>query len=541
MSYEKKSIVINVGAHSTIAGFSNTELPSCVLPSSYMQNKKQPDEYIFDKYEMLQVASPKHDEWNKNDYEVFTLVDNNGLPYNWTGIGEQWEYIFAHKLKCCPEEYPLTIVIPIISKTTQLRVIMERYMELAFEKFHSPIIQFILEPLATTLSMGKKNALVIDIGFNGCKVTPVYDGIVVKNGITRNKFGGSFLDYIVDDFIAKKVDAEVEGQDVDMDKDAIDAWWCSNTWIQDFKQSMLQVCDKDLSELERYYQEQETMYLKQQEQMKQLGGSGIVTGTVPAFNSNVVNMTNNPLTQQKNYLYKPMKKTLKLNQREILNLTEYLFKPHLLSSKFSKDEGLSEIVSKSIKKTAATIGSGKGKDIDGKADELVNSADATTNNNNNNTSTNNNNSSSSSNNTIRTVGASVIIPPKLTVNREDSKTGGNGSNNRYDHYFDDSSFSLQGSNDSGSTTRTPELIYSSLLTNVIITGATSLIYGMEQRIIQELSIRFPQYKLITFANQYMMDRSLQNWTSGVTMSNLPTWELGRWYSHEEWEMAQTPV
>ncbi|CAL9732329.1 actin-related protein 7 [Monosporozyma unispora] len=522
MSYEKNSIVINIGSYSTIVGFSNTELPSCVLPSSYMRKKSNNDEYIFDKYEMLQVASPRHHELNSEDYDVFTLVDNNGLPYNWEGIMKQWEYIFQEKLKCLTEEYPLVIVIPMISKTTQLRIIMEKYMELAFDKFNFPIIQFIIEPLATTLSMGKKNALIIDIGFNGCKITPVYDGIIIKNGITKNKFGGSFLDYVVNNFIEKKLDDD----DVEMGNDSdesIKTWWNSNTWIQDFKHSMLQVCDKDLGELERYYQEQETMYLKQQEQMKQLGGTGIVTGAVPAFNSNIINMTNNPLTQDKNYLYKPSARTIKLNQKEILNLTEYLFKPQLISAKFNKDEGLSEIISKSIKKTAATLSSNNNSTKD--SESGINE---------NETATTNSNS-----NMIRTVGASVIIPPK--INRS-NKSDNIDNNNNKSKFLDDPNLNhSMNENGSNTTTRTPELIYSSLLTNVIITGSTSLILGMEQRIIQELSIRFPQYKLITFANQYMMDRSLQNWLSGVTMSNLPTWELGRWYSRGEWTVAQSSL
>lgn len=81
----------------------------------------------------------------------------------------------------------------------------------------------------------------------------------------------------------------------------------------------------------------------------------------------------------------------------------------------------------------------------------------------------------------------------------------------------------------------PEQVYSLLLTNVIITGSTSLIEGMEQRIIKELSIRFPQYKLTTFANQVMMDRKIQGWLGALTMANLPSWSLGKWYSKEDYE------
>lgn len=565
MSYEKKSIVINVGAHSTVVGFSDTELPICIIPSTYMKSKKNEEEeeqYIFDKYDMLQIAS---DDTMNDKYDVFTLVDNNGLPYNWEGLERQWSYIFQDRLKCDPCEYPLAVSIPMIVKNTHLRVIMERYMKLAFEKFNIPIIQFILEPLATTFAMGKKTALVIDVGFNGCKVTPVFDGVVIKQGITKNKFGGAFLDYLINDFMNKKVKKVESGPhgdddgDIVMDggegeaeakedvKTAVQIWYESNTWIQDFKSSILQVCDKDLNELQRYYQEQEQMYIKQQEQMKQLGGTGIVTGAVPAFNSNLVNVTNNPLIQKKNYLFKPLNKTLILNQKECLDLTENLFKPNLISDKFSKEDGLSEIISKSIKKTAATISNNN--DIENDKKKKKNDGNEM-----NNSSKSNGNSSNSGssnvNNVIRTIGASIIIPPKLV-----GSTSSNTSNNKIkldmdqSRFFHDEMSSLyndiihQDTNNSGNTSNsnpmvTPEHVYSSLLTNVIIMGSTSLTNGMEQRIIQELSIRFPQYKLITFANQHLIDRQLQNWISCCTMANLPTWELGRWYSQEEYYLSQ---
>lgn len=538
MSSGKKCIVISIGSYSTVVGFSNMELPTCILPSTYMQNKNNSNEYVFDKYEMLQIASPNNNTFSKDDYEVFTLVNENGIPYNWTALERQWDYIFKEKLQCDPREYPMVISIPMISKISQLRILMEKYMELAFEKFNVPIIQFLLEPLATTLSMGKKNALVIDIGFNGCKITPVIDGVVIKNGVTKNKYGGAFLDYVISKFLDEKVKNSNENVNTDSDlkeKTPIDIWWEANTCIQDFKMSMSQVCDKDLKDLERYYREQEQMYLKQQEQMKQLGGTGIVTGTVPAFNSNIINMTNNPLTQNKNYLYKPFNKTLKLTQKEILGISEYLFKPNLFSETFPQDDGLSEIISKCIKKTAATICNSTSNNADGDITSADKSGDISNN-------IHKNMNSSLNNTMIRTIGSSLIIPPKPTSDNS-SINNKNSGLNRFDNninFLDEFPSSIQIGSNGNSVTTTPEHIYSSLLTNVIITGSTSLINGMEQRIIQELSIRFPQYKLITFANQYMMDRQLQGWISCCTMANLPTWELGRWYSQEEWASVQNP-
>lgn len=497
MPAQKKCVVIKIGSSNTVAGFNNTELPECILPSSYLRKTTNGsnDEYIFGTINMLEEAMDKDSSENEK-LEIFTTVDEQGIPYNWSMIEKQLKYIYENELRCNSNEFPLVITVPNMKSEISNKV-LEKYFDLAFNRLHVPVLQIVIEPLAIALAMGKSSALVIDLGSSGCNVTPIVDGTIVKTSVMRSRFAGDFLDYKITETIEnlikeknRKAIIDDEGDINDMNtenaenndtiKNSVDIWLESNTWISDFKNNMLQVSDKELPEVERYYKEQAEMYIKQQEQLQQYTTNSTNRKLDPAAIASITN--NNPLCQKKNFLYKVTNQTVTMEVRDCYELAEYLFNPSLVSDKFSKDDGLGEIIGKAIKKTGASV-------------------------------------SSMGTNTLGSLGASLTVQ---NLSNQSKNTFGNTNS----------------TTSTTSSTTTPEQIYSLLLTNVIITGATSLINGMEQRIIKELSIRFPQYKITTFANQIMLDRKVQGWISSVSMSNLPSWELGKWYTKADFEKQE---
>ena len=257
---------------------------------------------------------------------------------------------------------------------------------------------------------------------------------------------------------------------------------------------MLQVSDKELQEVERFHREQAEMYIKQQEQLKQYSTNNPAATLDDAAIASIYD--NNPLSQERNFLYKQLHKTLSFQLRECNAIAEHLFDPSGLSDKYSRDDGLAEIVGKAIKKTGATV-------------------------------------SAAGTNALGSLG------PAMTLLQQQQQHQGNGSS-----LAPPTGAGAPGGGASSSTagaaagaagaagSMSSEQVYSSLLTNVIVTGATSLIPGMEQRIINELSVRFPQYKITTFASQVTLDRKIQGWTSSVAMANLPSWELSKWFTKE---------
>ncbi|QLL31547.1 hypothetical protein HG536_0B04110 [Torulaspora globosa] len=464
---DKKCVVIHNGSHSTIAGFSNMELPQCIIPSTYLQRG---DEMIFGTFEMLDEA-----QQNAPGTEVYTIMDSHGLPYNWTALEAQWRYIYEKQLKVSPHDLPLVISVPTSHAEFDMHV-MERYFELAFVQLGVPVLQIVIEPLAVALSMGKSSALVVDIGAKGCTVTPIVDGTVIKSGVMRSKFGGNFLDFQI---------SKLPQIDTPATASTCETWYNANTWIQQFKSTMLQVSDKNLVELERYYQEQLQLQQQQQQQMN-------------GFQPYMVN----PLTQKRNFLYNGQK-TITMELRDCYKIAEYLFQPNLASDTFSSADGLSELMSKSIRKAGGSV-STMGTQSGGTGASLV----------------------------YHRSHAAASGNPKSSSSAQSPGSGTPAAA---------SSSSTTAAAAASAGGLTSEQVYSLLLTNVIITGCTSLIGGTEQRIINELSIRFPQYKLTTYANQIQFDRKVQTWISMSAMASLPNWELGRWYVPSDWRTAPAPA
>lgn len=482
-----RSVVIHIDSHRTVVGYSDSEVPTCILPSSYIQNKST-NEQIFDYYEMLSLRDELNLEQLKSQIDVFTLLNENGLPYNWDMIEKQWDYIFKEKLQIDITDYPLVINLPILNNADTIRFIMEKYMELCFHKFHVPMVQFIMEPLSMALGCGKKNGIVVKMDMNSCSVVPIIDGNVIKNGIVSNKFGIEFLNFIVLNKIEQLAGKNTE--DSNNNLSSYEMWYNSETWVQEMRTQYLSISDRDLNETIRYYDEQTKMYIRQQEQYAQLNNTKINRELlISNYESN-----NNPLEMSKNFLLKRINytpKTIKLKQKDIFALTEPIFQPKLFSEKFTNAEGLIDIIDKSLKKTV----------------NIINSQGI-------NRQTN-----------ISTVGASVVLPLQKSKNSNDKKE------NDTDDMFNDSSMML---NNTTSTTTsgansTPEHIYNSLLNNIIIIGEGVLIDGLEARIHKELAIRYPQYKVNNVGMTIPLKRTLYSWYSMCTMAQMPGWELGHWY------------
>ncbi|SCU97109.1 LAMI_0F08922g1_1 [Lachancea mirantina] len=386
----KMTIVIHNGTHTTIAGFSNRDLPQVVCPSSYLQ--RNDGTFLFGYNEMMLAE----------EGAVYTILDDQGVPYNWDALAAQWRWILEDQLQANPEEQALVVTVaPDISETARTQ-----YLKLALETLKVPVFQMVLEPLAVALSLGRNTALVVDIGAAKSTVTPIVDGSVLKSAVTRSRFAGNFLDFQVNELVSAKRDAS-ESSTVS----SLDVWRDSASWIKDFKAYMLQVSPSKLQELE-------------------------------AMNLDVMGMN-----YIRNFLYKK-RQTLSFTQKECCQVAEYLFQPHLASSHYPPGEGLTEIVGTAVKKAGASSSMG----------------------------------SSTSTNVV-----------------------------------------------------SPEQIHNTLLTNIVITGSTSLLPGLEQRVVNELRYQFPQYKLSSFANPLVLDRKLQSWHGGVTMANLPSWDLGEWTSRNSYK------
>jgi hypothetical protein len=65
--------------------------------------------------------------------------------------------------------------------------------EIIFEKLSAPAAFVAPAPMLTSFAMGRQTALVVDVGANGTRVTPVVDGLLLQNAQRRNGRGGEWL------------------------------------------------------------------------------------------------------------------------------------------------------------------------------------------------------------------------------------------------------------------------------------------------------------------------------------------------------------
>ncbi|CCE61819.1 hypothetical protein TPHA_0B01460 [Tetrapisispora phaffii CBS 4417] len=465
-------VVIHNGTASTIAGFSCSESPKCMIPSSYIQ--KANGDIVFGTFEMLDEAAKNED----ND-EVFTIMDSKfGVPYNWEALEKQWRYIYEEHLKVSPDQLPLAITVPsILTKNVELETkIIEEYCKIAFLKLGIPSLRVVNESLAISLSLGKKNSLIIDLSGSGCSVTPILDGILIKNGILKSKFGGDFLDFEVNKIINEKI-KESDKEEMDEDKKSTEMWLESQTWIKDFKRSMIQVSDRSLEETERINKEQ--IELQKKYSLSTVSGAGDVE------------MDLNPLSVKEHYLYKPKDMTLSFELRECYKLGEYLFQPKTANEQFNNEDGIGELINRSIL-TATTAATAS-----------------------------NNNSVGIQNSNISMI---TKTPSGSILN---STANSDSANNDYTSSIDIMN----------STSISTESV-NNLVTNIIIKGSTSLITGIETRIINEISMKFPNHKISVFANQILNDRILQSWLSCSVILKLSDIAIGmgnELYCKEDYE------
>ena len=65
--------------------------------------------------------------------------------------------------------------------------------EILFKSSRTPATFFAPAPMLASFASGRQNSLVVDIGAQGCRVTPVVDGLLLENAQRRSGRGGEWL------------------------------------------------------------------------------------------------------------------------------------------------------------------------------------------------------------------------------------------------------------------------------------------------------------------------------------------------------------
>ena len=101
-----------------------------------------------------------------------------------------------------PVVHPLLLVSPgctefASSDNSKQRKQIQQMTELCMETFQCPAMFVAPTPMLAAFSMGRSTATIVDLGAGGCRVTPVVDGLVLKQAQRRNGRGGDWLDHVL--------------------------------------------------------------------------------------------------------------------------------------------------------------------------------------------------------------------------------------------------------------------------------------------------------------------------------------------------------
>lgn len=185
---EINAVVLDPGSYRTTAGYAGYDQPSIILPSFYGDDGK--GKQIFD--ENVLFAKPS------DGLDIKPIIHNN-LIVDWDGAMEQFHYIFK-ELEVHPHEQPLMLTESTMNSYSN----KVKMMEYVFEKENFCAFYAIKQPTCVSFAHGRPNCLVVDIGHDLVTVTPVIDGLCLRNQVRGTRYAGSFLNQQLVQFLESR-------------------------------------------------------------------------------------------------------------------------------------------------------------------------------------------------------------------------------------------------------------------------------------------------------------------------------------------------
>ncbi|KAI9722423.1 MAG: NuA4 histone acetyltransferase subunit [Chrysothrix sp. TS-e1954] len=208
---EISALVLDPGYSVTRAGFAGEDTPKSVVPTHYgLTDPSDPNSLIFGDNA---IHTPKPNLEIRNPY------GKDGLVEDWDTAAKLWQYSITSRLigprQTSPsknglndaekngdvdmedaqdqskplEEFPLMMTEPGWNPPKS----RAKMMEIAIEEWGAPAFWLGRSGVLAAFASAKPSALVIDIGASTTSVTPVYDGLVLKKGITKSPFASNFI------------------------------------------------------------------------------------------------------------------------------------------------------------------------------------------------------------------------------------------------------------------------------------------------------------------------------------------------------------
>ena len=190
------SLVYDLGTSTIQFGFAGSSLPLNKVPTCAALISEEDNDYQFG------------DEWLQRDYKTMIkavpfVID--GEPSNQDPPPSDILTTFfdwaVFQANCEPSQTPVLVSQPSGLKIPAMLQWRRQVLEILFDFASHPQVSLQHDATLACYSVCRDTALVIDFGWSGIRVVPIYEGHPIKNAIKQHPLGGLSMTQMLDELL----------------------------------------------------------------------------------------------------------------------------------------------------------------------------------------------------------------------------------------------------------------------------------------------------------------------------------------------------
>ena len=223
---ETGSFVGDLGSSTSRFGYGGEDAPKYVVPSfcagqRVLSSAQQPHDDVVAPWRMAPGDGPIVDP-TQFLQQSDVLADRNAYQTIWESALDRMNVKDRHKHRPDREiqasgmtsatvakahlndgiQHPFMVSTPgmtfsVGEKPDDHKKHLVEFTEILMETFQCPSLFLAPSPMLASFAHGRPTALVVDMGAGGCRVTPVVDGLILRQAQRRNGRGGDWLDHVL--------------------------------------------------------------------------------------------------------------------------------------------------------------------------------------------------------------------------------------------------------------------------------------------------------------------------------------------------------
>lgn len=203
---EINAVVLDAGSFHTRIGFAGDDFPKVITPSFYAEPSEDAMDTTSNERKSFTTGRSSTgrifgESINvpRANYNIKPILKDSEI-IDWDAAIDQYSQYFDKELQLNYKEQPILITEPFWTSTDYRKKLVETF----YEKFDFPALFLAKAPTCISFQQGRPNCLVVDIGHDTVSATPVIDGILLLKNSMRTHYAGQFLTDQFKDLLLRK-------------------------------------------------------------------------------------------------------------------------------------------------------------------------------------------------------------------------------------------------------------------------------------------------------------------------------------------------